>query len=112
MAKTNPRRANSSRRNLIVRRWRMIGAPCALCGKPIDYSLGRIPDPLTGSYRWHPMSFVVDEIIPVALGGDPLDFENTQPAHRICNARKGAKLTPRGGRADPSPRVPSLPQPW
>lgn len=37
----------------------------------------------------HPMSFEVDEVIPVSKGGDPLDFENTQPAHRICNQRKG-----------------------
>lgn len=35
------------------------------------------------------MSFEVDEIIPVSKGGDPLLFENTQPAHRICNQRKG-----------------------
>lgn len=35
------------------------------------------------------MSFEVDEIIPVSRGGDPLDFTNTQPAHRICNQRKG-----------------------
>lgn len=37
----------------------------------------------------HPMSFEVDEIVPVSKGGDPLDFANTQPAHRICNQRKG-----------------------
>jgi hypothetical protein len=36
------------------------------------------------------MSFEVDEIVPVSKGGDPLDFANTQPAHRICNQRKGA----------------------
>ena len=35
------------------------------------------------------MSFEVDEIIPVSLGGDPLSRENTQPTHRICNERKG-----------------------
>lgn len=37
----------------------------------------------------HPMSFEVDEIVPVSKGGDPLDFANTQPAHRSCNQRKG-----------------------
>ena len=37
----------------------------------------------------HPRAFVVDEIVPVALGGDPLDFANTQPAHWECNSRKG-----------------------
>lgn len=35
------------------------------------------------------MSFEVDEIVPVSKGGDPLDFENTQPTHRVCNQRKG-----------------------
>ena len=35
------------------------------------------------------MSFVVDEIVPVSKGGDPLDFENTRPAHWVCNARRG-----------------------
>ena len=35
------------------------------------------------------MSFEVDEVVPVSRGGDPLDFSNTQPAHRICNQRKG-----------------------
>ena len=79
MAKPNPRRANGARRNAIRARWKSIGAPCALCGKPIDYSLP----------AGHPMSFEVDEIVPVSLGGDPLDFANTQPAHRICNQRKG-----------------------
>lgn len=79
MAKANPRRSNSTRRNAIRKRWRSIGAPCALCGRAIDYSLP----------AGHPMSFEVDEIVPVSRGGDPLDFDNTQPAHRICNQRKG-----------------------
>lgn len=78
--KANPRYANGARRRGIRDRWRAIGAPCALCGRPIDYSLP----------AGHPMSFEVDEIVPVSKGGDPLDFANTQPAHRICNQRKGA----------------------
>lgn len=39
-----------------------------------------------------PMSFEVDEIIPVSLGGSPTDPDNVQPAHRICNQRKSNKL--------------------
>ncbi len=78
--KSNPRYSNGARRRAIRARWKAIGAPCALCGKPIDYSLP----------AGHPMSFEVDEIIPVSRGGDPLDFSNTQPAHRSCNQRKGA----------------------
>ena len=39
-----------------------------------------------------PMSFEVDEIVPVSLGGSPIDPNNVQPAHRICNQRKGNRL--------------------
>ena len=107
MAKTNPRYANGSRRRAIRARWKSIGAPCALCGKPIDYTLGMVTDPGTGIRRPHPMSFVVDETVPVSLGGDPLDFNNTRPAHWICNARRGNGLS----RPAAPPRLP-LPQPF
>ena len=54
--------------------------PCALCGKPIDYTL-RYPD--AGS-------FVVDHIVSLYAGGtDTID--NKQPAHRACNSAKGAR---------------------
>lgn len=107
MAKPNPRRANGSARDAIRKRWRAIGAPCALCGYAIDYSLGMVRDPRTGKRRMHPMAFVVDEIVPVSNGGDPLDFANTQPAHWICNARKGD-----GHKAKVSTATLPLPQPW
>ena len=105
----NPRYANGSARRAIRKRRRAIGAPCALCGRAIDYSLGFVTDPRTGKRRMHPMAFVVDEIVPVAQGGDPLDFANTQPAHWICNARKGD-----GSRAKAKPLTSTLPlpQPW
>lgn len=77
--KRNPRYSNGARRRAIRERWKAIGAPCSLCGKPIDYALP----------AGHPMAFEVDEIVPVSRGGDPLDFDNTQPAHRVCNQRKG-----------------------
>ena len=101
----NPRKANGAKRRAIRARWKAIGDPCHLCWKPIDYSLGMIADGRTGRRRPHPMSFVVDEIVPVSRGGDPTDFANTQPAHWICNARKGD-----GTRTAPM-RAP-LPQPW
>ena len=107
MAKPNPRRANGSARNAIRKRWRAIGAPCALCGMPIDYSLGMVTDPRTGKRRMHPMAFVVDEIVPVSQGGNPLDFANTQPTHWICNARKGD-----GRQSKPATSTLPLPQPW
>lgn len=49
----------------------------------------------------HPMAFVVDEIVPVSRyreGGfdspeqAALTWSNTQPAHYVCNARKGNRL--------------------
>lgn len=103
----NARYANGSRRRAIQKRWRAIGAPCAICGKPIDYSLGMVTDERTGKRRPHPMSFVVDEIVPVSKGGDPLDFANTRPAHWICNARRGD-----GGKPKPKTQSLPLPQPW
>jgi len=105
MSCKDPRKANGTARRNLRARWRAIGAPCGICGRPIDYSLGMITDPLTGKRRPHPMSFVVDEIVPVKYGGDPLSFENTRPAHWLCNARRGA-----GDRAKPALRE-ALPQP-
>lgn len=87
-SRSNPRRANGARRDAIRARWRSIGDPCWLCGRAIDYTLGMVVDE-HGRRRPHPMSFVVDEIVPVSRGGDPLDFANTRPAHWICNARRG-----------------------
>lgn len=51
------------------------------------------------------MSFVVDEVVPVKYGGDPLDFDNTRPAHYVCNARRGAgdRCKPALGGALPQP---------
>lgn len=68
-----------------------------------------ITDPMTGKRRAHPMSFVVDEIIPVSKGGDPLDFANTRPAHWICNARRGDGTRHKG---QPTTATAPLPQPW
>lgn len=78
---SNPRYANGNTRRKIRARWRAIGDPCHICGKPIDYSLGMVTDPRTGKKRMHPMAFVVDEIVPVKFGGDPLRWDNTRPAH-------------------------------
>ena len=89
MSKANPRYKNGNARRKLRERWKAIGAPCGICGQPIDYALGFITDERTGKRRPHPLSFVVDEIIPVSKGGDPLAFSNTRPAHWICNARRG-----------------------
>lgn len=73
---------NGDRRRKLRARLRALGLPCALCGQPIDYSLP----------AGDPMSFEVDEIIPVSLGGSELDWRNLQPTHRICNERKGNRI--------------------
>lgn len=79
----NPRRTNGTKRNKLRARVKAQGLPCALCGLPIDYSLP----------PGDPMSYELDEIVPVSLGGDPYDIDNVQPTHRICNQRKGNKVT-------------------
>lgn len=90
---SNPRYANGHRRREI-RKWLMATQDvCALCGKPIDKSL-KTP---------HPMSFEVDEIVPVSRGGDPLDRSNVQAAHRICNRRKSNMAQPRTKRVISAP---------
>ena len=105
--RTNPRNANGNARRKIKARWRSLGLPCAICGRPIDYSLGMIFPPGGGCARPHPMSFVVDEIVPVRFGGDPFSMDNTRPAHWICNARRGD-----GTRRKKISTGQALPQPW
>lgn len=106
---SNPRyAANYSARSKLRKRIKSLGLPCALCGKPIDYSLGFIQDPVTGRRRMHQMAYVLDERLPVSLGGSPIDPDNVQPAHWICNARKGNRVTPPSSYRDPR----ALPRPF
>lgn len=63
-ARSNPRRANGHRRDILRRRVLAAYDVCAICGRPVDKTL-RSP---------HPMSAEVDELIPVSRGGDPLSF--------------------------------------
>lgn len=50
------------------------GAPCALCGQPVDLS---VPWP-------DPWCFVVDHLVPTSHGGDD-HHDNGRPAHKQCN---------------------------
>lgn len=93
---SNPRTANGGARRKVRAYWRAQGLPCALCGMPIDYSLP----------ARHPLSFEVDEIVPVSLGGSPYSIGNTQPAHRICNQRKSNR--PPGSPPPAGPGVPVM----
>ena len=82
---------NGHRRRILRARLKAQGRPCHICGQPIDYSLP----------AGNPMSFEVDEIVPVSRGGSPIDMGNVAPAHRICNERRGNRPIRRGaGTAD------------
>lgn len=90
MSKPNPRTKNGHARRKIRKWLKSQGLPCHICGMAIDYSLP----------AGDPMSFEVDEIVPVSKGGSPFDIRNVAPAHRICNQRRGNKdigctVTPR-----------------
>lgn len=89
----NPRTANGNLRKKHRARFKAMGLPCAICGRPINYD-----EP--SDYK-HPYSFVIDEIHPVSrwqeFGYDSpahaaQDWNNLQPAHYICNAAKGARV--------------------
>ena len=71
--KRNPRR--TYRRDVLRARVRAMGEPCHICGLPIDYSLP----------ARHPLSYELDEVVPVSKGGDPASLANCRPAHRCCN---------------------------
>ena len=89
---TNPRWKNGALRRKYRQRFKAIEAPCRICGGPINYD-----DP---SDPQHPLSLVIDEIIPISkwelygynsaaqAAQDPL---NIQPAHYRCNQLKGNK---------------------
>lgn len=55
---------------------------CGICGNPVDKSL-KYP---------HPLSPVIDHVIPVNKNGHPSDINNLQLAHWQCNRQKSDKL--------------------
>lgn len=81
-------RPDFRKRERIRARLKAEGKPCAICGKPIDYDLNWWVDPKDGKRKRHPLSFEYDHATPSARGGDN-SLDNAQPAHRICNQRKG-----------------------
>ena len=107
---TNPRYANGNFRRKCRARFKAQGAPCAICGRPIDYE--------APSDSAHPLSFVIDEIIPIsraaAYGYDSpaaaaLDLSNLQPAHWVCNSKKSNKINLGGTTGQPTAPVITLP---
>lgn len=84
MSGPNPRRSNGYRRDKVRRRVLAEEDTCWLCSKPVDKTL-KTPDP---------MSPEVDEIVPVSLGGSPIDRANCRLSHRLCNVRRGNGTRP------------------
>ena len=92
---SNPRSKNGNLRRKHRARMKAIGAPCGICGGkfgPIHYD-----EPSDAA---HPLSFVIDEILPVSRyeeygyaskAAAAQDWNNLQPAHYICNLEKGNK---------------------
>ena len=92
----NPRYKNGNLRRKYRARLKAMGGPCGICNGrlgPIHYD-----EP---SDAQHPLSFVVDEIIPVSkwkqFGYESpeavaKDLGNLQAAHYCCNAAKSNKL--------------------
>ena len=78
----DPRKINAGLRAALRKRVLATYDTCALCGREVDKTLPYL-DPLAPE---------VDEIIPVARGGSPYDWDNLQLVHRICNQRKGSKM--------------------
>ena len=95
-SRINPRYKNGNFRRKIRARFKAQGAVCGICrGR-----LGEIHYDEPSDSK-HPLSFVVDEIIPVSrwkeggyktAQGACLDVSNLQAAHWICNSKKSNKI--------------------
>lgn len=108
-SKVNPR-WKSGRRRKYRARFKAMGLPCHLCqGRlgPIHYD-----EP---SDAHHPLSFVIDEIIPISRykeggydspEGAAEDWNNLAPAHYVCNQRKGNRLPTDRVRAEKKMLIP------
>lgn len=92
----NPRYANGNQRRKYRARLKAQGNECGICKGalgPIHYD-----EP---SDAQHPLSFVIDEIIPVSRWREfgyespeavARDWNNLQAAHYCCNAAKSNKI--------------------
>lgn len=92
----NPRSSNGNLRRKYRARLKAQGGPCGICKGllgPIHYD-----EPSDAA---HPLSFVIDEIIPISrwkqYGYDSpqaaaQDWNNIQAAHYCCNAAKSNKI--------------------
>ena len=108
---SDPRKANGHRRRELFRRVLAEESVCGICGQPVDKGLRgvRALNCRTGRLALHPLSPTLDEIVPVSLGGDPLDRANVRLAHLACNERRGNGLARDGGPRDAAPKPPTMP---
>lgn len=96
MKKYNPRQHNGNRRRKFRARFKAMNAPCGICkGKFGEIHYDEPSDPN------HPLSFVIDEIIPVSRWREfgygsaeecVDDWNNLQAAHYICNLKKSNRI--------------------
>ncbi|WP_185715040.1 hypothetical protein [Gulosibacter macacae] len=94
-----PTNANGHRRRQLVARVKAEEDYCALCGGIVDKSLGmiagehgpRCAKPECAGCVPHPMRGEVDEDLPRARGGSPLERANVALMHRSCNQEKGTR---------------------
>ena len=99
--KINPR-WKSGRRRIYQQRFRALQLPCSICSRPIDYTQPYYIIDEQGRKHVNKWAFCIDERIPVSKwqqagynsAAECSDdyMNNLQPAHVICNARKGNKL--------------------
>lgn len=92
----NPRYKNGTLRRKHRARLKAMQAPCGIC----KGRLGEIHYDEPSDYK-HPLSFVIDEIIPVSRWKEfgynspqeaAQDWSNLQAAHYCCNAAKSNKM--------------------
>ena len=96
MANNNPRSQNGALRRKYRQRFKAMQAPCGICGG----RLGAIHYDEPSDSK-HPLSFVIDEIIPVSrwqqAGYNSArqaaeDYDNLQAAHYVCNQMKSNRI--------------------
>jgi 5-methylcytosine-specific restriction endonuclease McrA len=71
------------------RSWRKFVALCKRELPPVCHLCGGMIN--MGLHHNDPMSWTIDHITPLALGGEPESLSNAAPAHRTCNSIKGKK---------------------
>ncbi len=75
---------------------------CHICGHPVDKTLTvtwgkhgkRCPGDGCPGCSPHPMSPVIDELIPRSKGGSPTNRANCRLAHWRCNRKRSNKVEP------------------